>query len=43
MIFDLEADPGERRTLASKYPETVKDLRQAVADWQATLPVAGKK
>jgi arylsulfatase A-like enzyme len=43
LLFDLEADPGERKTLAYKHPETVDELRKAVADWEAKLPAIGKK
>lgn len=43
LLFDLEADPGERKTLAYKYPDTVAELRKAVADWEAKLPPLTKK
>jgi arylsulfatase A-like enzyme len=37
LLFDLDADPGERRTLAFQHPEKVKELRGAVAEWEAKL------
>ena len=43
LLFDLDADPGERKTLAYQHPETVKELRKAVADWEAKLPALAKK
>jgi arylsulfatase A-like enzyme len=42
LLFDLEADPGERRSLARQHPETVKELREAVTAWEAKLPAVGK-
>jgi arylsulfatase A-like enzyme len=41
LLFDLEADPGERRTLAYRQPETVAELRKAIIGWEARLPPAG--
>jgi arylsulfatase A-like enzyme len=38
LLFDLEGDVGERRNLASRHPEVVKELRAALAAWEATLP-----
>jgi arylsulfatase A-like enzyme len=43
LLFDLEADPGERKTLAVKHPDTVAELRKALADWEAKLPPLPKK
>lgn len=43
LLFDLEADPGERKTLAYQHPEIVKQLREAVAGWESTLPPLEKK
>jgi arylsulfatase A-like enzyme len=43
LLFDLEADPGERKTLAYKNPELVGELRKALADWEAKLPDIDKK
>jgi arylsulfatase A-like enzyme len=37
LLFDLEADKGERRNLASRQPKTVEELRKALADWEAGL------
>lgn len=35
-LFDVEADPAERRSLAAERPEEVKSLNKALADWLAT-------
>lgn len=37
MLFDLEADIGERRDLAYQKPETVRYLKQLLAAWEADL------
>jgi arylsulfatase A-like enzyme len=42
LLFDLEKDIGERRTLAYGHPETVRELRQALAGWEAGLPAVGR-
>jgi arylsulfatase A-like enzyme len=42
LLFDLEKDIGERRTLAYEHPETVRELRQALAGWEAGLPAVGR-
>jgi arylsulfatase A-like enzyme len=38
LLFDLEKDSGEKRNLALQHPDVVKDLRAALAQWEATLP-----
>ncbi len=38
LLFDLEKDIGERHNLAFTHPEVVKELRKALAEWEATLP-----
>ena len=43
LLFDLEADAGERKTLAFQHPGLVKELRKSIADWEATLPALAKK
>jgi arylsulfatase A-like enzyme len=43
LLFDLEADPGERKSLAYKHPEIVMQLRKAVVEWEAKLPAVGGK
>lgn len=35
-IFDLTADPGERISLAEKYPDIVKALSDAYVNWCKT-------
>jgi arylsulfatase A-like enzyme len=37
LLFDLEADSGERRNLAYRQPKVVEELRNALADWEAGL------
>jgi arylsulfatase A-like enzyme len=37
LLFDLEADVGERRNLAFRHPEIVRELRATLAEWEATL------
>jgi arylsulfatase A-like enzyme len=37
LLFDLEKDPGERRTLAYQHPEVVAALRKALAEWEKGL------
>jgi arylsulfatase A-like enzyme len=43
LLYDLESDPGERKSLAYQHPETVKRLKDAVAAWEAKLPPVEKK
>jgi arylsulfatase A-like enzyme len=42
LLFDLKADPGERRPVSQQNPDVFKELRKALADWEAKLPAAGK-
>jgi arylsulfatase A-like enzyme len=37
LLFDLETDRGERRNLAYRRPETVAELRKALAEWEVGL------
>jgi arylsulfatase A-like enzyme len=37
MLFDLTADPGERKTLAYQRPEKVAELRQKLAEWEKEM------
>jgi arylsulfatase A-like enzyme/predicted neuraminidase len=37
-LYDLEADPGERRDLAAERPELAEELRRLALDWYAGLP-----
>jgi len=39
LLFDLVADRGERHNLAYEHPDIVRDLKQALADWESKLPV----
>lgn len=38
MLYDLESDPGETNNLASRYPERVSRMTQAVMNWNALMP-----
>jgi hypothetical protein len=37
-LFDLDADIGERRTLAFQHPDKLNELRRALIEWEARLP-----
>jgi arylsulfatase A-like enzyme len=37
MVFDLKADPGERKDLAVGDPELMKDLRAKLAAWEKEM------
>jgi arylsulfatase A-like enzyme len=37
LVFDLEADVGERRNLGHVHPERVAELREAVNEWERDL------
>ncbi|MGH0031667.1 MAG: sulfatase family protein [Myxococcota bacterium] len=36
-LYDLEADPGERRDLSAERPETVERLARRIDDWRRTM------
>jgi len=38
LLFDLVADRGERHNLAYEHPDIVRDLKQALAEWEKGLP-----
>ena len=40
-LYNLPRDIGESRNVADRHPQIVQRLRQAVLDWNATLPVDG--
>ncbi len=42
LLFDVDADKGERRNLAYRHPKTVQALRKAMADWETGLPTKGR-
>jgi arylsulfatase A-like enzyme len=42
LLFDLQTDAGERRTLAFRHPEIVRVLRRDLAIWEARLPAVGQ-
>ena len=41
LLFDLEADPGERTDLAARRPDLVATLRRLLADWEADVDQQG--
>jgi arylsulfatase A-like enzyme len=41
-LYDVEADPGEMRTLAAEHPKLVKELREQLTAWLATETEASK-
>ena len=36
-LYDLEADPGERKNVASLYPEKTTELHQLMQAWRLEL------
>jgi arylsulfatase A-like enzyme len=40
LLFDLEADVGERRDLSKQFPQRVAELREEVARWEAEMAQA---
>jgi len=34
LLFDVDADPGERRDLAAQHPEVIVRLKSLLADWE---------
>lgn len=41
-LYDIAADPGQRRDVSDQHPEVAERLRQAVAQWrEEVLPSAG--
>ena len=43
MLFDAEADPGERKELGAKHPDVLKRLRDLHAAWELSIRPAAKK
>jgi arylsulfatase A-like enzyme len=39
LLFELEADGGEKRNVAYKYPDTVQTLRTALMEWESQFPL----
>ena len=37
LLFDLDADIGERKNLFHEYPKKVNDLRRKIIDWERSL------
>jgi arylsulfatase A-like enzyme len=42
-LFDLEADPGERRNLIRKSPATAAQLHRALGEWRRSVDAAMPK
>lgn len=42
-LYDLEADPGERRDIAKQSPDLVKEMKARLAAAQANVPAADAK
>jgi hypothetical protein len=36
-LFNLKDDPGEKKDLANKRPETVQKLKKALAEWRKSV------
>jgi arylsulfatase A-like enzyme len=34
LLFDVDADPGERHDLAAQHPEVIVRLKSLLADWE---------
>jgi arylsulfatase A-like enzyme len=43
LLFDLEADPGERRNLAIRHPEVLRDLERRLRAWEAEVDAHEKE
>jgi arylsulfatase A-like enzyme len=39
-LYDLAGDPGERDDLADVHPATAQDLREALEQWNSSLPAS---
>jgi arylsulfatase A-like enzyme len=42
-LFDMQADPGQRRNVAADHPEVAAKLKAAVADWRKELLTGFRK
>jgi arylsulfatase A-like enzyme len=40
-LFNIKQDPGEYHDLASKYPQRVAAMAQAIKDWRSLHPING--
>jgi arylsulfatase A-like enzyme len=43
LLFDLANDIGERKNLAYRHPDIVKEIKDLLAKWEATLPALSEK
>ena len=42
LLFDIKADPEEKRDVSAAHPERVADLAERIRAWRALHPVAGQ-
>ena len=42
-VFDVRADPGERRDLTPIRQDVAKELRSALVDWERDVDAEAKK
>ncbi|MEN8693408.1 MAG: arylsulfatase [Akkermansiaceae bacterium] len=42
-LFDIVADPGQRKNLAKQKPEVLAELKLQMAQWRSTLPNQGER
>jgi arylsulfatase A-like enzyme len=40
LLFDLEKDPGERKSLAYQQPEKLAELKRSLAEWETAMAKA---
>ena len=38
LLFDLDADPGETKNVATQNPNVVDELKKALRDWEQDVP-----
>jgi hypothetical protein len=43
LLFDLQADPGERHAVAQQHADLVRALRSLVAKWEADVDAESKE
>jgi arylsulfatase A len=43
LLFDLQADPGERHDVAQQHADVVRELRTLVAKWEADVDAESKE
>jgi hypothetical protein len=43
LLFDLDADPSERRNLAIHHPDVMRDLKRRLAAWEAEMDASPRE